>query len=121
MRSVIAACAVAVALSAGCSDQSGSSPSGALTDLCAATRGGVGLDEQESAFFDRAHDALHDLARRATDVDPEAAADLLEAKQAVEAAFTESFDEPVSRDQVNTLIASANEALAALEEEPISC
>ena len=121
MRSMIAVCAAIAALSAGCSDESTSSPSGALTDLCAATRSGVDLEEQESAFFDRAHDALHDLARRATDVDPEAAADLLEAKQAVEVAITESFDEPVAEKHVTTLIASVNEALAAVEEEPISC
>jgi hypothetical protein len=37
-----------------------------------------------AAFYDRSHDGLHELAATATDVDPAAAARLLEAKQRVE-------------------------------------
>jgi hypothetical protein len=36
-------------------------------------------------FYDRSHDGLHELAASATDVDPAAAARLLESKQRVEA------------------------------------
>ncbi|MGH9193532.1 MAG: hypothetical protein ACRDZ0_13795 [Acidimicrobiales bacterium] len=38
-----------------------------------------------AAFYDRSHDGLHELAAAATDVEPAAAARLLEAKQRVEA------------------------------------
>jgi hypothetical protein len=76
----------------------GSEPTGpggelgtALEGLCEARRlaerGLVG--DAETAFQDRAHAYLHELARETSDTDREAAARLLEAKQLVEQAFAE--------------------------------
>jgi hypothetical protein len=59
-----------------------------VTALCdARDKVGEGAAAAESIFMDRAHDALHDLARRSAEIDREATARLLEAKHAVEAAF----------------------------------
>ena len=44
--------------------------------------------QARALFFDRAHDALHDVARRLDDVDRAQAAQLLEAKQVVESELT---------------------------------
>jgi hypothetical protein len=76
----------------------GSEPAGpggelgtALDGLCEARRlaerGLVG--DAETAFQDRAHAYLHELARETSGTDRKAAARLLEAKQLVEQAFAE--------------------------------
>ncbi|HWL65092.1 MAG TPA: hypothetical protein VNP73_03875 [Actinomycetota bacterium] len=97
----------------------GSSVRDAVAALCDArdtARDSVG--EARDIFFNESHDPLHELARTATDEEPGAAAGLLEAKNAVEAAFEEGDDvEP----ELGTLISAANEALTAVSEEPVTC
>jgi hypothetical protein len=110
-----------LALTACARDQKADPLAGSLSDLCDATEADAELSDQEAAFFDRAHDAVHELADRATDADPGVAAELLEAKQVVESRFVESFEGRVDPELFDRLIAASNAALAAIEEEPISC
>ena len=67
---------------------------GTQDGLCAAVRD---ADEGDvagarTAFYARSHDGLHELAARATEIDPAAAARLLEAKQRVEALLEDGPD-----------------------------
>jgi hypothetical protein len=50
------------------------------------------VEAARAAFYDRSHDGLHELAADANEVDPAAAAGLLEAKFRVEAMLDESPD-----------------------------
>lgn len=105
-----------------CAEETGSeAPTAPLRDLCKGATEGATFEEQEAAFFDRAHDAVHRLAEEATDADPGIAAELLETKQIVESRFVEFGEEAVDPELFDRLIAASNAALAAVEEEPISC
>lgn len=77
-----AALAVLLVLAAACGDDAAADP---LVDahvaLCEA---GDRPAEARELFFDRSHEALHEVARRLDDVDRAQAAALLEAKQRVE-------------------------------------
>ncbi len=82
----------------------GSEPTGpggelgtALEGLCESRRlAGRGLvGDAETAFQDRAHAYLHELARETARTDREAAGRLLEAKQLVEQAFAEPAEPPM--------------------------
>lgn len=82
--------ALAVAL-AGCGDDGSSAPASrwtrAVAGLCAAAgeaRAGD-VDDARATFFDQSHDDLHELADEAAGDDRAAAAELLEAKEVVEA------------------------------------
>jgi len=56
--------------------------------LCAAARSAAAdPTAARAAFFDRAHDAVHTVARALQDLDRAQAADLLEAKEKVESGF----------------------------------
>lgn len=112
-------------LVAGCASSPPAGESGAtvpsvLAAVCDAA-GGNDVVEAEAAFA-RAHDGLHTLARELQDVDRrDVAADLLEAKQRVEAAFA---NEPVPDDlsgRVDALVDATAEALAATGGPRASC
>lgn len=80
-RSALAALLV---LAVGCGGGS-SDGNGRLIDAHAALcRAAVNQGEARALFFDRAHDALHEVARRVEDVDRGQAARLLESKERVE-------------------------------------
>jgi len=60
----------------------------AVAALCDARRqAGTTVPTARQTFYDRSHDAMHELARRAEQADRPAAARLLEAKNAVELDF----------------------------------
>ena len=92
-----------------------------LSDLCRAVADDVELADQESAFFDRAHDAVHELATRATESDPGVGGRLLEAKQKIEAALTETFDDALPARSFDRLIDATNDALTEVDLETVSC
>ena len=116
---VVCACVTLVACDGG---GTGSDPLvDDLSDLCGAVADGVELSEQESSFFDRAHDAVHELATRATDSDPGVGGRLLEAKQKIEAEFTEHFDDPLPARSFDRLIDATNDALTEVDLENVSC
>lgn len=77
------ALAALLALTAACGDDRAGDP---LVDahaaLCEATA--AGPTEARALFFDRSHEALHEVARRLDDADRAQAAELLEAKERVE-------------------------------------
>lgn len=107
---------------AGCSDDGSRNPLVRdLNDLCRATAGRVDLGQQESAFFDRAHDAIHELARRVTEEDPGLGAALLEAKQQIEAGLTETSDDPIPSRPFRRLVDATNDALSSIELPMVSC
>ncbi|MBI4261085.1 MAG: zinc ribbon domain-containing protein [Actinobacteria bacterium] len=72
----------------------------------------------ETAFFDRAHDALHEIAGAVQELDRAAAAELLTAKEAVEAGFR---DGEVLPGEIERLIGSTGRALGALGLEAPAC
>jgi hypothetical protein len=92
----------------------------AVLGLCASVGS---LDDDpvgaEEAFTDRSHDELHVIAAALQEVDREAAADLLEAKQRVEAGFA-GPDGP-SAEEMESLIAATRVGLDVLSIETPSC
>ena len=122
MRSLLLLTVVAGSLAVhGCSKEPAGDPLVEdLGDLCGALSAGAGVDEQEAAFFDRAHDAVHELAERVTESDPGLGAELLESKQVVEAGLS-GAEEPVPAAGFERLLDAANAALAEIELEKVSC
>ena len=77
-----AALAVLLVLAAACGDDQAADPLvDAQVALCEAANR---PEDARELFFDRSHEALHEVARRLDDVDRAQAAALLEAKQRVE-------------------------------------
>lgn len=72
-------------------------------------------------FFADAHDGLHTIARALEDVDRKAAADLLMAKQAVEAAFTSEAPGADLGDKLARLAAATRTGLSRLDVDIASC
>lgn len=72
-------------------------------------------DEARTAFFDRSHDGLHDLAARAADIDRSLAADLLEAKQRVEASLDGDDEAPDLAGDLRSLAAVTASATARVD------
>lgn len=64
--------------------RAGATPLGGVCDALDAARSGDAEDAQ-AVLFDGAHDGLHDLAARIAEVDRAVAADLLRAKERIEA------------------------------------
>lgn len=81
------ALAALLAMTAACGDDGAGDP---LVDahaaLCEARAAGPA--EARELFFDRSHDALHEVARRLDDADRAQAAELLEAKERVESGLS---------------------------------
>lgn len=122
MRSLLLLTVVAGSLAVhGCTQETPGDPLvEELGDLCGALSDGARVEEQEAAFFDRAHDAVHELAERVTETDPGLGAELLESKQVVEAGLSEA-DEPLAADPFERLLDAANAALTEIELEKVSC
>ncbi|MFP5318118.1 MAG: hypothetical protein ACLGI2_07455 [Acidimicrobiia bacterium] len=94
----VAAVGVALALLAGCGDGDGDGDGGsdqpaggyreAAAALCTARdQARADLNKARATFYDRSHDALHDISRDLDPVDRAASGRLLEAKQRVESAL----------------------------------
>ena len=94
-RALLAGIALAVALT-GCGDDGSSAPASrwarAVAGLCAAARHARAgdVDDARTTFFDQSHDDLHQLADETAGDDRAAAANLLEAKETVEADLEDS-------------------------------
>jgi hypothetical protein len=124
-RALLAGVALAVAL-AGCGDDGSSSPASrwarTVAGLCAAAgqarAGDIG--DARTTFFDQSHDDLHELADEAAGDDRAAAADLLEAKEAVEADLAGSSASLA--DDLDTLVAATRAAIRATGDPvPAGC
>ena len=88
-----------------------------LCDLGTAT----GRAEAEAIFFDRSHETLHVIAAATEVRDRDAAADLLEAKQRVEADLAGADLPPDFAADVETLIEATRAALDAIGLEGPTC
>ncbi len=71
-------------LSGGGDDEPPDKDVAAAAGVCDAARASADVGEARAVFFDLAHDGLHDLADRASDLDRTAAAELLRDKEQVE-------------------------------------
>lgn len=94
----------------------------AVQGLCDA-RSELADDDPEAArasFYDDSHVALHDIADRLAGEDRSAAAELLEAKQAVESGFESGTDVVLVR-ALDELIISTVQGLASLDEPVGGC
>jgi hypothetical protein len=129
---------LAFALVAACGSDGGASddpsipPSGALgpvTAEAAATslrglcdlRTQTELAEAEATFLDRSHETLHVIAAATEERDRDAAADLLEAKQRVEADLAGADLPPGFAADVGALIEATRAALGAIGLDAPSC
>jgi len=72
-------------------------------------------------FQNRAHDALHELAREVTEESRGRAAALLEAKQRVEVAFVEDMNAKGFRKLMTQLLDASNASLGELSLTPVRC
>ncbi len=115
-RALVLGSVLAVALT-GCGDDGSSSPASrwtrAVAGLCAAAdeaRAGD-VDDARATVFDQSHDDLHELADEAAGDDRAAAADLLEAKESVEA----DLEDPSASlaDHLDTLVDATRVAIRA--------
>jgi hypothetical protein len=86
----------------------------AVDGLCEALDQAGAPAEAERIFFDRSHDALHEIADAATEANREAAAALLTAKNRVEADFADTPRRAELEGHLQTLIAATVDALTAL-------
>jgi hypothetical protein len=115
-RVLLTGLALTVALAA-CDDDGSSAPASrwarAVAGLCASAgdaRAGD-VDDARDTFFDQSHDDLHELADEVADDDRAAAADLLEAKEAVEADFAGSTPADVLADDLDVLVDATRTAI----------
>lgn len=94
----------------------------AVDALCRATeQSSADRAAAASAFTDRAHDRLHDLAAALEGVDRSAAARLLVAKQRVEAALDADADNAALQGDLQMLTAESAAALDRLGLEAPEC
>jgi hypothetical protein len=96
--------------------------SAAIEGLCRIEDEGLADRDRASAiFYDRAHDALHELAAEVEDVDRAAAARLLVAKERVEQALGGDPLPETFLDELRALRRAVAETLDALGEEAPGC
>lgn len=93
----------------------------AASGLCdASARAEMGeLDMARQAFYDTAHQPLHDLAAEVAEVDRGLAARLLEAKESVESGLESDGSDLAA--SFHTLVVAADEALRATDHNPMPC
>lgn len=82
---------------------------------------GDSIEPSWRIFQNRAHDALHELARQVTEESRPAAATLLEAKQRVEVAFVKDMDTKGFRKLMSQLFDASNDALDHLSLPRVGC
>ncbi len=87
--------------------------------LCRAADVADRPDEARAAFFDSVHQPLHELADETATRDRAVAADLLEAKQRVEAAF--DGDESSLPGTIEELVDATDAALRTLDRPQLDC
>lgn len=87
--------------------------------LGAASGGSVG--DADAVFYDRSHEGLHDLARRASGEDRAAVTRLLETKQRVEALLREDARGGELAEELDRLLEAAREAARAVDVPPPPC
>lgn len=93
--------------------------SAAGTGLCQAADAADRPTEARQVFFDTVHQPLHELAAQTGSTDRSVAADLLEAKQHVEAAFGDDGSSlPGALDE---LVETTNAALRTLDRPELAC
>jgi hypothetical protein len=92
----------------------------AVLGLCAIA-GATERDEAEATFADRSHQTLHVIAAAVEEVDRAVAAELLEAKQAVEADLTEPVLPAGFPDHVGSLLDATRAALDTLGLDAPDC
>ncbi len=103
------------------SDSEGTELVAAVEGVCAATdEAAQSVEEARSRFLDEAHDGIHRLADEVASVDRKLAADVLQAKQAVEAAADASARRSLQR-ALQRLATAGGDALIALDLEPPAC
>ena len=96
------------------------SPLPGVCGALAAARAGD-ADDAQAMFFDAAHDGLHDLASRTAEVDRTAAAELLRAKERVEA-LMESGSASSLRPALDELADATATAVQTRDQEaPSTC
>ena len=93
----------------------------AIRALCVARDAAGDVAAARSAFEDRAHGPLHDIAAAIEDDDRDLAARLLVAKQAVEADLTVSRDPEQLADDLDRLVDATIVAVDALGMEATTC
>ncbi|MDQ3985907.1 MAG: hypothetical protein M3280_05355 [Actinomycetota bacterium] len=102
-------------------DSEGTELVAAVEGVCAAADKASGsIQKARSLFLDEAHDGIHRLADEVASVDRKLAADVLEAKQAVEAAADASAGRELQR-ALQRLATAGGDALIALDLETPSC
>lgn len=112
---------VALALTAACGGSTSAGGSEDLERLCEAQQA-TGADDFRELFEGPAHQALHDLADdlQRADLRP-VAGDVLEAKQAVEAALAADPVPDDLSDRLTNLVGATSRGLAALDRPALSC
>jgi hypothetical protein len=91
----------------------------AVAGLCeAAEAAKASVPRARAIFYDRSHDQLHELARRAQDRDRAVTAGLLEAKESVERDFLYPRTWPQVGGDIDRLDQAARAALLAVAVEP---
>lgn len=120
VRIALATSVLVLASSCGGGDQpapAGTAPYAALAQgLCQARARAGEPDQARQAFFDNAHQPIHELAAAAAAGDRVAAARLLEAKQAVEGDL--AGDPARLGVDIDLLIEATRDALAAVGQPP---
>ncbi|MDX1510297.1 MAG: hypothetical protein R3249_03035 [Nitriliruptorales bacterium] len=112
---------IAVACSASPATLSAADLEDLVTGLCAAVERSDAT-ESEAAFFGRAHAPLHTLADTLRERElTVAAADLLVAKQRVEASYTQGLPPPLLHDNLRALVVVTDDGLEALRLRPLDC
>jgi hypothetical protein len=93
----------------------------AVDGLCGALTSAQEPEAAEAAFFDRSHDAIHEIAAAVQAEDTSAAAALLEAKTAVETDFETGAGPSRIEIDLQALIQATREALTVLGIESPGC
>jgi hypothetical protein len=92
-----------------------------VAGLCrsAAEAGDGSVETARDTFFDTAHQGLHELADEVSDIDRAVAAALLQAKEAVEAGFTDGAEDIPTR--LGALVAATDRALVVTQQGEAPC
>ena len=131
MRTLALGIVLSVVLT-GCGNADDQEPSTPIIDDHVLTQAVEGVCEARDAiddsigpsweiFQNKAHDALHELARQMTEESRGSAAALLEAKQRVEVAFVEDMNAKGFRKLMNQLLDASNAALGELSLATVRC
>jgi hypothetical protein len=137
LASLVSVLATAVAVGAACGSEKRPAPvvvamagqtvataklltiAGGICD--SARQSGSSVDAARQTFFGQSHDGIHLIARGLQDVDRDASARLLEAKQKVEADFLSAAPGPQLATDLRTLAAVTRSSLAHFKVSAETC